>query len=340
MDSYLAVDVGGTSTRALLVTRAGRVVAAATAGRGNPTSTGPDEAAGVVAATIEAALATTALEPSGVAGTAIAIAGSTPRSRESLRGLLGSTGLTRNVSFHPDLLATFQSGTLSAAGYAIICGTGSIAARVRFGRLDVVSDGVGWLLGDDGSGFWIGRRVVRAVVAALDGRRPATALTELLLDALGIDPPTRVSATAIPYEGRGEDGHPVVLGVLVPAIYDRAPIELASFAPLAFRAAAAGDETAREIVDEAGRRLTRTFDTVIDPTLTGPVVLGGSILSKQPAFTHLLVESLRASGVTGPLVPVPDGTIGAAVLALRDAGVVVDDLMFDQLRASAVTVRR
>ena len=39
----------------------------------------------------------------------------------------------------------------------------------------------GWLLGDDGSGYWIGRRVVRAAVGAIDGRLPETALADALL---------------------------------------------------------------------------------------------------------------------------------------------------------------
>ncbi|CAN5581369.1 BadF/BadG/BcrA/BcrD ATPase family protein [soil metagenome] len=339
MDSYLAVDVGGTSTRALLVTDAGRVTGTGTAGRGNPTSSDLNDTARALTSTIQSALATTGLEPSAVAGTAIAIAGSTPHSREQLREVLGAAGLTRNISFHPDLLATYHSGTLSPAGYAVVCGTGAIAARVRYGRLDATSDGVGWLLGDDGSGFWIGRHVVRAVAGALDARRPPTALTEMLLDELGIQAPPPVSAGGTADDGRGDDGRLRVLGALVETVYNQAPIELAGFAPLAFRAADDGDDVARRIVDEAGRRLKRTVATVIDPTLPGPIVLGGSILSKQPALSHQLVESLRAAGLTGTLVPVPDGTTGAAVLALRHSGIPVDDLVFAQLRASAVLRR-
>ena len=53
-----------------------------------------------------------------------------------------------------------------------------------------VRDGLGWLLGDDGSGFWIGHRVARAVAAELDGRGPSTSLTGRVLDLLA-DVPRR-----------------------------------------------------------------------------------------------------------------------------------------------------
>ena len=62
-----------------------------------------------------------------------------------------------------------------------------VAARVGDGRVDATCDGVGWLLGDRGSGFWIGHRVVRAAAAALDESGAPTTLVELVLTEVGID---------------------------------------------------------------------------------------------------------------------------------------------------------
>ena len=50
--------------------------------------------------------------------------------------------------------------------------------------------GRGWLLGDAGGGFWIGHAVAWAVVASLDGQGQGTALTDLVLDAMGIEADT------------------------------------------------------------------------------------------------------------------------------------------------------
>jgi N-acetylglucosamine kinase-like BadF-type ATPase len=69
----------------------------------------------------------------------------------------------------------------------IISGTGSIA----YGRssLNEAARAGGWghVLGDEGSGYWIGRAALRAVLREADRRGPQTALTPLLLEHFGVD---------------------------------------------------------------------------------------------------------------------------------------------------------
>ena len=64
----------------------------------------------------------------------------------------------------------------TAPGSSSIAGTGSIC----YGRNDAGqaarSGGWGYILGDEGSGYWIGRRALAAVVRHADGRGPATTL--------------------------------------------------------------------------------------------------------------------------------------------------------------------
>ena len=120
----------------------------------------------------------------------IAMAGEkTAAFREQVVGRLAALGLSEVVLDH-DLLGIFHSGTAARDGYALIAGTGAVAARIRGGRLDRVVGGKGWLLGDAGSGFWIGHAVARAVVASLDGQGQGTALTDLVLEKLGIEADT------------------------------------------------------------------------------------------------------------------------------------------------------
>ncbi|MFI0942449.1 N-acetylglucosamine kinase [Streptomyces sp. NPDC021020] len=71
-------------------------------------------------------------------------------------------------------------------GLVLIAGTGAIAARVTAGERALVADGHGWLLGDEGSGFWLGSQAVRAALAALDGRGPATSLVRAVLGHYGV----------------------------------------------------------------------------------------------------------------------------------------------------------
>src|SRR5215203_3253482 len=155
---FLALDAGGTSSRAVVLDASGRAYGYARAGSGNPTATGIRDAVNAIGVAAEQALA-------GATG---------PRRPVSDR--LAALGVRRVVLEH-DLLGIFHSGTAALDGYALIAGTGTVAARIRGGRLDRVVGGRGWLLGDAGGGFWIGHAVARAVVAALDGQGPSTALT-------------------------------------------------------------------------------------------------------------------------------------------------------------------
>jgi N-acetylglucosamine kinase-like BadF-type ATPase len=165
----LALDAGGTSTRAVVVDASGRAYGYGFASGGNPTAAGIREAAAAIGIAAEQALAssTSSDQP---ALALIAMAGEkTAAFRTEVSRRLAALGV-RDVVLEHDLLGVFHSGTAARDGYALIAGTGTVAARIRAGRLDRVAGGKGWLLGDAGGGFWIGHAVARAVVAALDGQ--------------------------------------------------------------------------------------------------------------------------------------------------------------------------
>ena len=323
--TLLALDAGGTSTRAVALSLAGDVLGYGRGPAGNPTAAGIGPAVEAVAAAAGVALATAGSAEVAV----VAMAGEQSDAfRTEVTERLAAYGVQRVVLEH-DLLALFCSGTPSADGYALIAGTGTVAARVVGGDLAAVVGGRGWLLGDAGGGFWIGRRVARAVVAALDGQAAPTALTPLVLSTLGID--TRSS------DPEGPVGRAAAIRQVVSTVYARRPVALAELAPLAFAAADADDPTARAIVVAASQSLADLLDAVRVPELTGPVVVGGSvvvrgILDAPAALAAQLVPPARGA----PVVGVPDGLVGAAVLALRHTGHRVDATTFERLRAGVL----
>jgi N-acetylglucosamine kinase-like BadF-type ATPase len=71
----------------------------------------------------------------------------------------------------------------------LIAGTGSIAYGVSPDGYAARSGGWGYVLGDEGSGYWIGRAALRAVLREADQRGPATLLTPLLLKHFGVSEP-------------------------------------------------------------------------------------------------------------------------------------------------------
>lgn len=324
----LALDAGGTSTRAVVLEPGGTVLGFGRAGGGNPTARGIPAAVSAIAAAAADAASGPGLTPVGESGVAtLAMAGQqTPEFARAVGDRLRDLGWSRVVLQH-DLLAAFGSGTPALDGYALIAGTGSVAARVRGGELEAVVGGRGWLLGDAGSGFWIGHRTARAVIAALDGQDVDTALVPLVLRSVGV-----------PLPGPGVADRVGALQALMAVWYDQPPVQLATLAPLPFTVA--GDPVARRILVGASRALADLVDAVRVPDLPGPVVVGGSVIAQGilGAAPDLRVD-LAPIGGDAELVPVTDGVLGAAVLALRAAGVHVDASAFGRLRAGVEAAR-
>lgn len=322
MRKILAIDAGGTSSRAVLLDSSGACSGFGRASGGNPTAVGVAGAVDALTLAAERALGGRIPSPTSDSIVVIALAGTaTPPFITLLESRLAGLGLAGRTVIEPDLLGTFCSGTPLAEGYAVIAGTGTIAARISDGQIHTVKGGSGWLLGDAGSGFWIGQQVARAVVASLDGLGPPTTLTQLLLEATGIE---RTGARS---RGRSEE-----LSRLVHELYALRPVELARFAPLAFQAldVSPADPVAREILEAAAEGIARVLIAAREPEfgdtpVPDVVVLGGSVLAaglaRAPAiFTDRLQDALGGA----ELVPVEDGIVGAAVLAFRHLGREVD----------------
>ncbi|MGW7307614.1 BadF/BadG/BcrA/BcrD ATPase family protein, partial [Streptomyces sp. NPDC054835] len=152
------------------------------------------------------------------------------------------------------------------------------------------ADGDGWLLGDAGSGFWLGREALRAVLRALDGRGASTALTE------------RVGALC----GGLSKEH------VVRYAYGAAPVRLASLSPLVVEAAGLGDGVARGLLDRAVGELVATVGA-LGPRPGEPLVVTGGLLGPGGPLLERLTARVSALGLAPD--PVPDGVAGAVALA-------------------------
>ena len=313
-----------------MVDSTGRCLGLGIAGSGNPVSSGPESVALALGAAVRQATHSAGVLPASIAGAAVAMAGSRSvglaagPEHPGITAGLSAAGVDAPFVVESDLLAMFCAGSSELDGHALVAGTGSAAIRVRDGDVEAVADGTGWLLGDDGSGFWIGHHVVRAVVADLDGRGPSTGLTPLVLVGLGIDET---------HESRGSS-----LSRLTETVYGMRPVEVARFAPVAF---AVGDDAAAvAIIEGASQALARTLGTVLDEGIDGPLVLGGSVLLHQEKVAVAVETAFRSQGGAGRVVRVADGVAGAATLALRHRGVTVDSAVFARIDASLAALRK
>ncbi len=316
MRQAVAIDAGGTSTRAVLVDETGTCLGLGRAGAGNPSSSGPDHAVANLVAATRAALAAGPADarPELVLLSAAGVMSSArPIAADAFAGLGIPTLVTTG-----DVQSAYFTATADPDGYVVIVGTGAIAGRLSGGELVKVRDGIGYLLGDEGSGFWIGQAVARAVAADLDQRGPRTALTDL------------VCATLTPTD----DASPLReqrLGALVARTYAGRAVELAQYARYALDLP--DDPVAAKIVVGAARRIEELATSVVEDDGHPVVLAGGLLFDGSPLAAPLRRRwpdrCLRAE----------DGTAGAALIALRHLGAPVDAAAFARIRETLAALR-
>lgn len=179
MTLYAGIDGGGSRTRAILLDPTTGVSAKGEAGASNPNSVGAAAAVEHVMTALSHALAILGKPRSEVGAMVAALAGvGRPETADAVRNLLSRHLPSAWVDVVPDALAALAGGSNAEPGSVLVVGTGSVAFAEGAGRRIVRSGGYGYLIGDEGSGFAIGRHGLRAVMQAYDGRGPETALTE------------------------------------------------------------------------------------------------------------------------------------------------------------------
>ncbi|MEV4375887.1 BadF/BadG/BcrA/BcrD ATPase family protein [Streptosporangium sp. NPDC049644] len=303
----LGLDVGGTSSRALLIDADGRRAGYGVAGGGNPAAHGNAVAVANIGLALRQALH--GVDPVPVAGAVIGMAGAGALDRLVFDPMWASAGLRVRPRLTGDLGIAFAAGTAEPRGTVLIAGTGAIAARIEDGEPVMIADGLGWLLGDQGSGFWLGRQAARAAAHALSKGEAGGTLTRLVVDAL-------LEGEPLPREragGTAEEMRELAIRLVVRA-QSRPTLELARLAPLVSRAAAEGDPAALEIASTAARLLCETVAEVRPAGETSPIVLAGSVLTGEGPVGPAVRERLGAATVIAG-----DGAGAAAWLAGREA---------------------
>ncbi|MDA5109199.1 N-acetylglucosamine kinase [Brevibacillus thermoruber] len=292
----LAVDGGGTKCLAVLTDRSKRTLGAGRAGSCNYQGIGREAAARELAAAISQALAEAAgrlpaavPDDSGsgpaweVECAVFGLAGlDTEHDRQVITGMVRDVLellriRVRHLIVENDGFAALLGATNGEPGILVIAGTGSIAFGVNRAGETARAGGWGHRVGDEGSGYWIGKQAIMAVLKAADGRGEPTLLESLLLPHLGLDRVDQLFNWTY-----GPDYSVEKVGEL---------------SPFVSQAADSQDRVAASILEAAGEELFLAARAVIERLRMKEqpfkMILQGGVLQNDERVRRIVIEHAR-----------------------------------------------
>jgi N-acetylglucosamine kinase-like BadF-type ATPase len=290
----IGADVGGTKS-AVAVSQDGKIVGRA---EGPGAAVRPGRALASASTIVE--VVRQALSAAGRLTGDVLVVGAAGAGRDTERNELRSALRVENVAPHVVVTTDIEIALVAAfqesPGIVVSAGTGSVAVgRDQTGKRHRIG-GYGWQMGDEGSGYAIGRAALGAVSRAVDGRSPPTALSARLLQAT-----------------RSTD-----FDALVRWAAGASPAEVAALAPHVLQVAAEGDPLAQGIADYAARELSQLAICLLPRMdITPPVrvaVTGGLLSADQPLRRALLAKLAQEPAFQPTEAPV-DAVAGALLLA-------------------------
>lgn len=305
----LAVDAGGTKTAACLArptTSIGfEILGRGRSGGANPLSIGIEQAVDSILAAVNTARCAAGMTEAIADRAVLSVAGAADAAvANELLKHLRPAQLAQRAAIVSDVAPILAMALDGGTGIALIAGTGSVAIGEHEGR-QIRCGGWGYLLGDDGSGYSIGRAALRTALedleSGLDSARP---VTQAIVDAMRVGSLTE----------------------LTKAIYNRANprLVIASFAEIVAACADAGDFTARQILDDAARDLAtlvlRTARHLSLEAIEVPLAIGGGVLAGSQHLRDALQHELRSRQLNCRIRLVTDPLAGCLELALREHG--------------------
>ncbi|MDQ0862320.1 BadF/BadG/BcrA/BcrD ATPase family protein [Bacillus sp. V2I10] len=189
----LAVDGGGTKTLAVVTDSTGKVMGIGRSNASNYQVAGIEEAKNALIVAIEEVLIKICKKDQITFQTGVfALAGiDTSEDRDIVHRIIINACIQCGINIEKiiienDALSTLIGATSNRPGALVISGTGSIAFAHNGKGEYVRAGGWGHKVGDEGSGYWIGKEAIRSILMMSDGRGPNTILRDKVLKALSL----------------------------------------------------------------------------------------------------------------------------------------------------------
>lgn len=303
----VVVDAGGTKTAAWLVDLSrpaqDQVIGRGRASAGNPLSVGFEDSVAAIRDAVALACGDAAHVHGCASRVILSIAGAAnPDLREQFIHWARSSGLAQRVAVVSDVLPVLAAGSSRCCGVALIAGTGSVA----FGRADdgrtYLRGGWGYLMGDEGSGYAIGRAALQHTLHSLEISATHPPLVDAVLSAIGVNKVLELT--------RAIYGSP------------HPRVAIAAVAPHVITLADDGNADAQAIIDSAAEDLAqlvgRTVQAIepIDPPIK--LAASGGVLLSSKRIQDQLQIALRREGLECEMQLVEEPLAGCVRLAASE----------------------
>lgn len=302
---FMGIDGGGSTLRVAIADASLRLRCSITDKSANPSIIGLDAARTVIQGAIADALNQARLQPQDIDAMAIGIAGasnlhSAKWLAETVKPALPECLLVPSS----DLEIALVGALAQRHGILLLAGTGSAVYGVAPSGQRLQVGGWGYLLGDEGSGYWIGLQLLRHVVARFDegASSAGDSLTRCCLETLGLSEPREIVAWLY----REEAPPAARIASLAERVLKLAANDM--------HLAETGGKWAENVLDLAADQLVRQVDLMrsrLDYP-DAPIAFAGGLLDKGNALSAKAAQRLGLS--ERPVAQHPP-VIGAALLA-------------------------
>lgn len=246
MNYVLAVEGGGTKTNSVIADENGKIIAKSTTGPSNFLIVGFEKACENIIQGLQDCINNSKINNSDIKVAMLGLTGAGRKlDQDNMRKAFKDYSVSKGFTFNSIIVDSDARISLEAAfpnkpGMILISGTGSIMfGKDGQGNLYRVG-GWGRILGDEGSGFYIGKKGLISSIKQIDGRGEKTLLFDLISEKYNLNS----------------------LETIIKSIYTD-NFDIAKIAPLVFEAAEKDDKIAKEILNEAADELLLHIETMI-----------------------------------------------------------------------------
>ena len=307
---FIGMDGGGTKTFAIIANERGEVLGEHVGGPANFQIIGVEKAAETIFSLIRSCCDSANCSAKEISSVTCGLSGAgrigdQERMADALKKFASKKKLRlRRVIVESDARIALEGAFKGGEGIILIAGTGSIAfGKDAKGKVCRVG-GWGRILGDEGSGYFIGKSGLTAVTHHLDGRGESTKLTKMVSKKFGLTDQTAI----------------------INAVYKNG-FDVASVAPLVLEAASKNDHVCLLIIEQAAVLLADHVKIAAKKILASSkskvrskvkVAFIGGLIANDTLLSNLLSRCIISNIPSVEIIrPMASPAYGAVVMAMQ-----------------------